>query len=165
MARIAWIVVLAACGAFRAYDGDARPRDEVARLRVSGAKIRGTGVDTKDEAFFAGFGRTYAARVIRVDDRPVHRRSTVDVLPGLREIEIEWTMQGPGVSIPIHDPRRVTPVRRVREWGRAVLTVDARAGREYGLVWQEAHYARIGPEGREEWIRTGDAPVVRFQEE
>lgn len=152
-------VLAAGCGTLQAYDGDARPAAEVARLSTSDAKQADDGLDTKEGAFVTGLRDTYSAAIVRVDGRRMQPQSKVDVLPGPHEVELKWKRSGARPWVSLNLRRR--GIHRVPvEEGRVTLAVDVRAGREYRLVWDAGPYRRFG----DEWVRVADGPAVRFEE-
>ena len=126
---------------------------------MSDAKGEGDTIETQSGAYFTFLSTTYSAVIVRVDDREVGSRSSVDVLPGRHEVEIEWERRVPGdVTVKLTD---VGPTL----WdscyeGRAILFVHASAGKEYRLAWD--HAPSIGTGDR--WDRFNEGLVAHFEE-
>lgn len=161
MGRLLVALCLAAvgCGTFRAYEGGARPRTEVARLFMSDAKGEGDTVETQSGAYFTGLSTTYSAVIVRVDDREVGSRSSVEVLPGRHEVEIEWERRVPGDVVVKMSEFGPTLWDSSYE-GRAILSVDASAGKEYRLTWDRAPSIGTG----DRWDRFNAGLVAHFEE-
>ena len=121
-AVLASLLLTAACGHARLYDGPGRSADQVARLDISG-----TGHDAVFGRYCAD-GVDWEAWLVELDGEPLpDEPHKVEVLPGRHGLKIRWRMYGD----PWNDPFVGTKTDR----GVVTFEIDAAAGSFYYLDW------------------------------
>lgn len=133
---VALALLLAACATARVYDGPTRPRADVARLVIH-----------SDGNFFGGPGEVrFEGHFEAVDGRRVGAgKSIVDVLPGMRCVQVRWNRyEAPGTFLDDAVDRRGVWVRT--DGGCRTFQVVAEAGKRYVLTWPFADEGG-GPQG------------------
>ncbi len=122
---VALALFLGACATEQGYDGPVRARCDVARLVIHSYG-----------SFFGGPGDVrFDGRFRSVDGQPVGAGKTiVDVLPGSRQVEVQWNRyEAPGSFLDDAVSRRGVWVRT--DGGCRTFRVEAEAGKRYVLRW------------------------------